>query len=89
MNTGHSGTISTTHANSAGDALERFAFLCQKADQDWPPEALRRQIAGSVNIVLHLRQREDGTRYVTEALRVEGYNTAGDLFMTSPLTGGK
>ena len=89
MNTGHSGTISTTHANSAGDALERFASLCQRTDQDWPWEALRKQIAANVNIVLHLRQREDGTRYVSEALRVEGYNAAGDLFMTSPLTGGK
>ena len=89
MNTGHSGTISTTHANSARGALERFASLCQKADQDWPWEALRKQIAGNVNIVLHLRQREDGTRYVSEVLRVEDYNAAGDLFMTSTLPGGK
>ncbi len=88
MNTGHRGTMTTQHSSGARDALERFCTLCLMAPDHWPWEALRRGIAENIGIVLHMAQRPDRSRYLAEAITVEGYDRASDSFRTSPMLGG-
>jgi Flp pilus assembly CpaF family ATPase len=51
-----------------------------------PWRALRHGIASNINTVVHLAQREDGSRYVAEAIRVEGYDAESDSFRTRELS---
>ena len=84
-NTGHRGTITTQHSSGCRDALERFCTLCLMAPDRWPWDALRRAIAGNIHVVVHMEQRPDRSRYVAEAVAVEGYDRATDSFLASPL----
>src|SRR5688572_32290365 len=52
MNTGHDGSLTTTHANSPAEALKRIETLCLMAGIDLPARAVREQIAGSINLVV-------------------------------------
>ena len=54
LNTGHSGTLSTIHANSAEQALARFASCVVQSGIELPYQAVRHQIADAINLVLHL-----------------------------------
>jgi pilus assembly protein CpaF len=72
LNTGHAGSISTIHANSALMALSRLASLALRADVDIPYAALQRDIGELINIVIHI-ERRDGQRFVSEVLRIEGF----------------
>jgi pilus assembly protein CpaF len=83
VNVGAAGTISTIHAKSALDALERLTVLCQMAPDCWPWEPLRRVIGWAVNIVVHLDQRSDGMRFVAEAVRLMAYDAESDCFKIS------
>jgi pilus assembly protein CpaF len=88
LNTGHAGTLSTIHANSATQALNRLASCVLQAGVDLPYEAIRHQIAESINIVLHLDRRL-GRRVVSGCLRVSGYVTGGDAYQTVELHQGE
>jgi pilus assembly protein CpaF len=72
MNTGHTGSMSTIHANSAGDALHRLEAMVLMAGTGLPIPAVRRQIATAVHLVVHMARDEDGTRCLQEVLRVRG-----------------
>jgi pilus assembly protein CpaF len=72
LNTGHAGTLSTIHANSAAQALARLASCVLQAGMDLPYQAIRVQEADAINLVLHL-DRVHGRRAVTELVRVRGY----------------
>jgi pilus assembly protein CpaF len=72
MNTGHTGSMSTIHANSAGDALHRLEAMVLMAGTGLPIPAVRRQIATAVHLVVHMTRDEDGTRCLQEVLRVRG-----------------
>lgn len=67
LNTGHAGSLSTIHANSAGQALRRFASCVVQSGVDVPYEVLREQITACVQLVIHLSRR-DGRRRVVEIL---------------------
>jgi pilus assembly protein CpaF len=69
LNTGHSGSMSTIHANSARHALSRLATCVLQAGVGLPHAAIARMIADTVQLVLHVT-REFGIRRVTEAIRV-------------------
>jgi pilus assembly protein CpaF len=69
LNTGHAGSLSTIHANSASQALRRFASCAIQSGVDVPYEAVRRQIAACVQLVIHL-ERIRGVRRVAELLDV-------------------
>lgn len=84
LNTGHAGTLSTIHANSAKQALNRLASCVLQAGVELPYEAIRHQIASSINIVLHLDRRL-GARVVSEGLRVRGYESGVDASRTEEL----
>lgn len=79
LNTGHSGTLSTIHANSAQLALSRFASCVLQSGVDLPYRAMKTNIADSLNVVVHL-ERRPGRRFVSEVLLINGYDPDADLF---------
>lgn len=75
MNTGHDGSLSTVHANSARDALARVETMVLMAGYDLPVRAIRQQVASALDLIVHLERLADGTRRVvaiTDVLRMEG-----------------
>lgn len=72
LNTGHEGSLSTAHANSARDMLSRLETMTLMG-VDLPLEAIRRQIASGVDILIHLGRMRDKTRKVLEITGVCGY----------------
>jgi pilus assembly protein CpaF len=79
LNTGHRGTLSTTHANSAAESLERFATCVLMSDVRLPHRVLCRHIGFGVQLLVHLDVQE-GHRRVTELVRVNGYNPDRDQY---------
>ncbi|MGB7217312.1 MAG: ATPase, T2SS/T4P/T4SS family [Vicinamibacterales bacterium] len=79
LNTGHSGTLSTIHANSAEQALSRFTSCVLQSGVDLPYAAIRYAIAESLQLVMHLERRAS-LRVVTHVIRVDGYVADGDRF---------
>lgn len=68
LNTGHDGSLSTAHANSASDMLSRLETMTLMG-VDLPLEAIRRQIASGVDILIHLGRMRDKSRKVLEINR--------------------
>ena len=79
LNTGHSGTLSTIHANSAQQAIARLTSCVLQAGVELPYAAIRSNIADAVNLLLHIERRQ-GRRYVAELLEVESYDPANDKY---------
>jgi pilus assembly protein CpaF len=79
LNTGHAGTLSTIHANSAEQALARFSSCVVQSGIELPYQAVRYQIADAIHLVLHLGRR-DGCRAVRELIRVERYAADRDRY---------
>jgi pilus assembly protein CpaF len=84
LNTGHAGTLSTIHANSAAQALARLASCALQSGVELPYQAIRQQIADAIQFVLHL-SRADSRRYVQELIRVGRYNGARDCYESQAL----
>lgn len=72
MNTGHAGSLSTVHANSARDALRRLEIMVLMGGIELPVSALRQQIASAVDIVVQIARRPDGRRVVVSINEVTG-----------------
>lgn len=72
MNTGHDGSLSTGHANSAGDALSRLETMVLMSSLDLPVSAIRSQIANAIDIIVHLGRLRDRSRRLLEIREVEG-----------------
>ncbi|MCL2121823.1 MAG: Flp pilus assembly complex ATPase component TadA, partial [Clostridiales bacterium] len=70
MNTGHRGAMSSGHANSAEDMLDRLETMALMAGIGMPAQAIRRQIGSALDLVVHLERRPDGGRQVTELIEV-------------------
>lgn len=70
LNTGHDGSLSTCHANSAIDGLRRLETLVMQAVPTWPLAAIRRQVTRSIDAVVHLRRQPDGRRSIVEVVEV-------------------
>ena len=85
MNTGHDGSMSTIHSNSARDALSRLETMVMMASIDIPFEAVRAQIASAVNLIVHQARMPDGRRKVAQIAEVVGYDANGailrDIFL--------
>src|SRR3954447_13612767 len=79
LNTGHSGTLATIHANGATQAVARLASCVLQAGVDLPFTAIRSSIADSLNLLLHV-DRRNGTRCVSELVRVRSYRASSDEF---------
>ena len=72
MNTGHDGSLSTGHSNSAADMLSRLETMVLMG-MDLPVSAIRQQIASAVDIIIHLGRLRDKSRKVLEIMEVCGY----------------
>ena len=73
MNTGHDGSLSTGHANSVKDMLSRLETMVLQGAEGLPLEAIRQQIASSVDIIIHLSRMRDKTRKTIEITEIVGY----------------
>ena len=81
MNTGHEGSLTTVHANSATDALSRLETLSSMSDVTLPVETVRDQINGAIDVIIQLERDSTGMRRVStiEAVtsrRRESYTTS-------------
>ena len=72
LNTGHRGCLSTLHANSPTDALQRLLTLALLAGVGLPADALRDQIASAVDLVVQVGRTADGRRRIVAVARVVG-----------------
>lgn len=79
MNTGHEGSMTTTHANSVGEALKRIETLCLMSDVELPARAIRRQIASSIDVVIQQARFSDGSRRITSIAEVVGLDQSDEV----------
>ncbi|MCB0864476.1 MAG: CpaF family protein [Solirubrobacterales bacterium] len=70
LNTGHRGALSTVHANGPGDALRRIETLAMMAGLGVPHDVVRAQLAGAIDLVLHLERGAEGSRFATTLAEV-------------------
>lgn len=79
MNTGHDGSMTTTHANSPEEAIRRLETLVLMSGVDLPSRAIREQIAGSVDLIVQQSRLSDGSRKVTSIAEVTGIDEDGQI----------
>jgi pilus assembly protein CpaF len=79
MNTGHDGSLTTTHANSPAEAAARLETLVLMAGLDLPVRAIREQIAASVHLIVQQSRLSDGSRKVTAIAELAGIDERGEL----------
>lgn len=75
MNTGHDGSLTTLHANTPRDALNRLSTMVAMANLNLPEKAVRQQIANGIQVVLQVSRLPDGTRKlmsISEVVGMEG-----------------
>ena len=83
MNTGHTGSLTTVHANSPRDALARLETLVLMAGFDLPVRAIREQLASAIDLIVQMARSPDGSRQVTRVTEVQGME--GDVVVTVDL----
>jgi pilus assembly protein CpaF len=85
MNTGHDGSMTTTHSNSPRDTLSRLETMVMMAGMDLPIRAIREQISSAIELVVHQERMRDGTRKIVNITEVTGMEgdviTMNDLFI--------
>lgn len=86
LNTGHTGTLSTIHANSAKLAIQRLLTCIAMAGIDLPPRAIAGNVAEAVQVLVHVERRKDGLRRVTEIVQIDGYDAERDRYELSERT---
>jgi pilus assembly protein CpaF len=79
MNTGHEGSLTTTHANSPVEAVARLETLCLMAGIALPQKAIREQIAHSVHLLVQQTRLSDGSRKIVEIAEVTGLDENGEV----------
>lgn len=88
MNTGHDGSMTTVHSNSARDTISRLETMVLMAGLELPVTAIRRQISSALNLIVYLNRFPDGARKVTQIVEVMGMEgdvvTMTDLFQFHP-----
>ena len=83
MNTGHAGSITTVHANTARDAIARLETMVLMAGFDLPVRAIREQIASAINVIVQLERASDGARRIVSVEEVQGLE--GDIILLQQL----
>ena len=85
MNTGHDGSLTTVHANSPRDALSRVETMVAMSNLNLPQQAIRRQIASALDVVVQVSRLSDGTRKVLCISEITGMEgdvvTMQDIFV--------
>ena len=85
MNTGHSGSLATCHANSAVDTLHRIESMVLRAIANWPLTAVRSYVASAIDIVVYVQRTPEGTRRIADIVRVDETLGSDGGYITSPL----
>ncbi|MFP5322556.1 MAG: CpaF family protein [Acidimicrobiia bacterium] len=93
MNTGHEGSMTTVHANTARDAISRLETMVLMAGYDLPVRAIREQIASALHLILQVTRLPDGKRVITSLTEVQGMEgdiiLLQDVFKWEPVPGGE
>jgi pilus assembly protein CpaF len=84
LNTGHSGSLTTLHANSAPDALERFITLVRRGDPAQPRDVIVDAIARGIEYVVHMEKRGP-QRLVTEIAEIAGTSQDHQRVLAEPV----
>ena len=79
LNTGHSGSMCTIHANSARAAMSRFTTCVLQSNVELPYRAIRSNIAEALDLLVHLERRQ-GRRLVLQVLRIKRYEPSEDYY---------
>jgi pilus assembly protein CpaF len=82
MNTGHDGSLSTAHANSARHLLWRLETMALMSDVELPAAHVRAQVASAIDLVVHMTRLRDGRRVVFQIASVEDLGDDGDPIVT-------
>jgi pilus assembly protein CpaF len=82
MNTGHDGSLSTAHANSARHLLWRLETMALMSDVELPAAHVRAQVASAIDLVVHMTRLRDGRRVVFQIASVEDLDDDGDPMVT-------
>src|SRR5215203_4271683 len=77
MNTGHDGSLTTIHSNSARDALYRLDTMVAMANLSIPERAIRQQVASAINVIVQVSRQSDGTCRITGVTEITGME--GDI----------
>ena len=83
MNTGHNGSMSTIHANTARDALARIENMIMMANANLPVQAIRTQMASALDLLVQIERMRDGKRRITQVEEVVGME--GDVITLASL----
>jgi pilus assembly protein CpaF len=83
MNTGHDGSFSTVHANTARDALTRIENMVQMGQVNLPSKAIRFQIVAALDIIVQVERMRDGQRRIVQIAEVTGLE--GDVITTNDI----
>ncbi|MHA6794913.1 CpaF family protein [Pseudonocardia bannensis] len=85
MNTGHDGSLATAHSNGPRDSLSRLETMVLMAGVELPVRAIREQIAGAIDLIVHQSRLKDGSRRITHVTEVVGMEgdviTLQDVFL--------
>src|SRR5579884_2944309 len=85
MNTGHEGSLTTIHANSPRDALNRLETMVSMANLNLPDRAIRQQVSSGINLIVQINRLPDGTRKITHLTEITGMEgeviTMQDIFV--------
>jgi pilus assembly protein CpaF len=84
LNTGHSGSLSTIHANSASQALSRLASCVLQSGIELPYKAIKANIADSIHLLIHIERRH-AKRLVSEVLELTAYSPTNDHYTFNPI----
>jgi len=84
MNTGHDGSLTTIHANTATDVIQRLEVLVQMA-ADLPVRSIHRQITSAIDLIVQLTRQSDGQRVVSQVTEVVGFDDANNTIVTKDL----
>ena len=84
LNTGHAGTLSTIHANSAKQGLARFTSCVLESGVELPYSAIKTNVADSIEVLVHV-ERRPGKRFISEVLELDAYNPDADHFDFTPV----
>jgi pilus assembly protein CpaF len=83
MNTGHDGSMSTIHANTARDALARIENMVEMSNMGLSAKAIRAQLVAAVNVIVQLERHRDGARRVIQVTEIAGIE--GDTILLNDI----
>jgi pilus assembly protein CpaF len=83
MNTGHDGSLATIHANNAREGLTRVENMVMMGSFQLPAHAIRQQIVGAIDIIVHIERMQDGRRRITQVTDICGLE--GEVITTNDL----